>query len=263
MLLAVDVGNSQTHVGLLYQEEIVAQWRTFTEPRRSPDELAAEFQQFLAWHDLSFSREVTGVAISSVVPALTLALREMVERYLRFDPVVVEPGIRTGMPIFIENPAELGADRICNSVGAWARGSGGPMIVIDFGTATTFDALSGKGEYLGGAIVPGIQISADALSARAARIPVIELSAPRSVIGKSTVESVRSGVIFGAAAMVEGMDERMKVVLEAAPGPDAEVVTTGGLAPLVLEHCGVHARFQPALTLEGLRILYDRNVEHG
>ncbi|MDQ4149401.1 MAG: type III pantothenate kinase [Actinomycetota bacterium] len=261
MLLAIDVGNTQTHVGVLSKEGLAAEWRTFTEPRRSADELAAEFHQFLSWQDLSFSRQVTGVAISSVVPAVTSALREMVERYFHFIPVVVEPGIRTGMPILIENPSELGADRLCNAVAAWSLGKGGPMIVIDFGTATTFDALSRKGEYLGGAIVPGIQISADALAAHAARIPVVELVPPRSVVGKSTVESVRSGVILGAAAMVEGMVERIRVVLESGPGPEAEIVATGGLAPLVLEHCAVHASFEPALTLEGLRILYDRNVQ--
>jgi type III pantothenate kinase len=261
VLLAIDVGNTQTHIGLLSREGITAEWRIHTDPRRSADELAGEFQQFLSWQELSFSRQVTGVAISSVVPTVTSALREMVERYLHFKPVVVEPGVRTGMPILIDNPAELGSDRICNSVAASSMGKGGPMIVIDFGTATTFDALSARGEYLGGAIAPGIQISADALALTAARIPTVELIAPRSVIGKSTAESVRSGVIFGAAAMVEGMIERMSVVLQADRSKKVEIFATGGLAPLVLEHCAVSARFEPALTLEGLRILYDRNVQ--
>jgi type III pantothenate kinase len=261
MLLAIDVGNTQTHIGLLSREGIAAEWRIHTDPRLSADELAGEFQQFLSWHGLSFSRQVSGVAISSVVPPVTSALRDMVERYLHFKPVVVEPGLRTGMPILIDNPTEVGSDRICNSVAACGLGKGGPIIVVDFGTATTFDALSARGEYLGGAIAPGIQVSAEALAFNAARIPTVELIPPRSVIGKSTVESVRSGVIFGAAAMVEGMIERMRVVLQAEPHQEVEIFATGGLAPLILSHCAVSARFEPALTLEGLRILYDRNVQ--
>jgi type III pantothenate kinase len=260
MLLAIDVGNSQTHIGILSKQGITAQWRISTEPRKSADELAGDLQQFLAWQDLSFSRQVTGVAISSVVPALTSALKEMVERYFHFDPVVVEPGVKTGMPILIDNPAEVGADRICNSVAAWVM-AGGPAIVIDFGTATTFDAVSRKGEYLGGAIAAGVQISADALASKAARIFTVELTPPRKVIGKSTAESVRSGVIYGAAAMVEGIIRRMREELEEDSQGEPNIVATGGLAPLVLQHCEVRARYEPALTLEGLRILYERNAQ--
>jgi type III pantothenate kinase len=260
MLLAIDVGNSQTHIGLLAKEGITAQWRTSTEARKSADELARELQQFLAWQDLSFSRQVTGVAISSVVPPLTSALKEMVERYFHFNPVVVEPGIKTGMPILVDNPAEVGADRICNSVAAWAM-AGGPSIVIDFGTATTFDAVSRRGEYLGGAIAAGVQISAEALASKAARIFTVELIAPSNVIGKSTAESVRSGVIHGSASMVEGMIRRMSEELEEGSQGEPQIVATGGLAPLVLEHSSVKAIYEPALTLEGLRILYERNVD--
>ncbi|HLF70341.1 MAG TPA: type III pantothenate kinase, partial [Actinomycetota bacterium] len=162
MLLAVDVGNTQTHIGVFSGEKIAAEWRTSTDPRRTADELALIFQEFLSFQDLSFSRQVTGVVIASVVPALTRSLREMVERYFHFAPIVVEPGIRTGLPVMTDNPREVGADRIVNSVAAFAL-LGGPVIAIDFGTATTFDVVSHDGHYLGGAIAPGVTISASAL----------------------------------------------------------------------------------------------------
>jgi type III pantothenate kinase len=255
MLLAVDVGNTQTHLGVFSREEIVAQWRTRTERARTADELALTFRQFLEMNELSFSRQITGVVISSVVPTLTAALREMVESYFHFSPVVVEPGIKTGMSIHIDNPGELGADRICNSVAAYSL-AGGPLVVVDFGTATTFDVVGQRGEYLGGAIAPGVQLSADALSQAAARLPRVELIAPRTVIGRSTVESVRSGVLLGAAAMVDGMVDRIRTEMKG----ELQVVSTGGLAPLILEHCTIKSRFEPILTLTGLRILYERNV---
>lgn len=255
MLLAVDIGNTQTHVGVFARSELTAQWRTSTSPDATADELALQLQHFLALHDLSFSKQITGVAVSSVVPALTATFRDMVKSYFHFEPVVVEPGVRTGMPILIDNPSELGADRICNSVAAFSL-SGGPLIVIDFGTATTLDAISERGEYLGGVIAPGVQVSAVALSRAAAKLPKVELTAPRSVIGKSTIDSIRSGVVLGAAAMVDGMTERMRLELKG----EAQVVATGGLAPLVLDHCTTKARYEPTLTLTGLRLLYERNV---
>lgn len=255
MLLAVDVGNTQTHMGVFDGETLVAQWRTRTEGARTADELALTFRQLLSMNDLSFPTHVEGVVISSVVPTLTAALREMVERYFGFTPVVIEPGTKTGMPILIDNPGELGADRICNSVAAYAA-AGGPLIVIDFGTATTFDVIGQRGEYLGGAIAPGVQVSADALAQAAARLPRVELLPPRSVIGKSTIESVRSGVLMGAASMVDGMVDRIRTEMKGEP----QVVATGGLAPLVLDHCTTKAAFDPTLTLTGLRILYERNV---
>lgn len=255
MLLAVDVGNTQTHLGVFAREEIVAQWRMRTERSRTPDELALMLRQFLEMHGLSFSSQVGGVVISSVVPALTASLREMVERYFHFSPVVVEPGTRTGISIRIDNPAELGADRICNAVAAYAL-AGGPLIVIDFGTATTFDVVGSGGEYLGGAIAPGVQVSAEALAQAAARLSRVELVAPHRVIGRSTGESLRSGVLLGAASMVDGMVERIRAEMSGEP----QVVATGGLAPLVLDHCIVKARLEPTLTLQGLRILYERNV---
>lgn len=255
MLLAIDVGNTQTQIGLFSKDLLVAHWRTRTQAGCTADELALTFQQFLALKELSFSRQLTGMVISSVVPSLTGALRQMVERYLPFPPVVVEPGLRTGMRILIDNPLELGADRLCGAVAAHALVEG-PVIVVDFGTATTFDAVSHGGEYLGGAICPGVQVAADALAAATARLPRVELMAPRSAIGRSTVESLRSGVVLGAAAMVEGMVTRIQSEMTG----EAQVVATGGLCSVVLEQCSVKARFEPSLTLTGLRILYERNV---
>jgi len=281
MLLAVDVGNSQTHLGVFSGEKLTADWRMSTDARRTSDELALVIQQLLAFQDLSFSRQVTGVAISSVVPSLTGALRDMVETYFHFEPLVVEAGIKTGMAVLTDNPKEVGADRIVNAVAAYSM-VGGPVIVIDFGTATTFDAVSDKGELLGCSIAPGIQISANALFGAAAQIQKIELHPQETVIGKSTASSVRAGIVLGTVAMVEGMVQRMQTELGgfggvAAPrGTDpgapeaanplrsaggAEIVATGGLAPLILEHCQIPIRHEPYLTLMGLRILYERNVQ--
>jgi type III pantothenate kinase len=255
MLLAVDTGNTQTHIGIFRKESLVAQWRTSTDPDRTADELALIFQQFLALVGLSFSREVTGVVLGSVVPAQTAALREMVARYFHFEPVVVEAGIHTGLPVKTDHPREVGADRIVNAVAALDLVSP-PLIVVDFGTATTFDAISERGEYLGGAIAPGLEISADALFRVAAQIQKVELVLPGDVVGRSTVEAVRSGVVFGAAAMVDGMIERMSKAL----GGQASVLATGGLAPKVLPACTSTIRHEPDLTLMGLRLLYERNA---
>src|SRR6266478_327983 len=232
MLLAVDTGNTQTHIVIFHREILIAQWRTSTEPGLTADELALIFQQFLALVVLSFSREVTGVVLGSVVAAQTTALREMVASYFHFEPVVVEAGIRTGLPVKTDHPREVGADRIVNAVAALDLVSP-PVIVVDFGTATTFDAISDRGEYLGGAIAPGLEISADALFRVAAQIQKVELVAPEDVIGRSTVEAVRSGVLLGAAAMVDGMIERMSKSI----GGQASVLATGGLASRVIPEC--------------------------
>lgn len=255
MLLVADIGNTQTHIGIYSGEELTAQWRVSTDPAKSADELALVFQEFLSFEGLSFSKQVTGVVICSVVPSLTAAAREMVTRYFLFDPVVIEPGIKTGMRILTENPKEVGADRICNAVAAYQL-VGGPCIALDFGTATTLDAVSGSGDYLGGAIAPGVKISVDALWQVAAQIQRIELMPPASVIGTSTTESVRAGVVLGTAAMVDGMIEKMQKEL----GGDAPVVATGGFAPLIIAECETPMTHEPMLTLEGLRIIYERNV---
>jgi type III pantothenate kinase len=209
--------------------------------------------QFLGFHGFSFADVISGVAVSSGVPRVTGALREMTERYFGFAPLVLEPGVRSGMPILYDNPKEVGADRIANAVGAFDL-YGGPSIVVDFGTATTIEAVSGKGEYLGGAIFPGIEISLDALFGRAAGLRRVELVPPKHVIGKSTVESIQSGCIYGFGAQVDGLVDRFMAELG-----ECAVIGTGGLADLIIPHTRTVQHFEPWLTLFGLRIVFERN----
>jgi type III pantothenate kinase len=255
VLLAVNVGNTETSLGVFREEELAWRWRMTTGPERTADELALAFRGFLEQQGLSFDRNVTGVVMASVVPTATRALREMVHRYFGFPPVVVEPGVRTGMPVLTDNPKEVGSDRIVNALAAHAK-YGGPVIAVDVGTATTFDVVSEGGEFLGGAIAPGIQISARALYERTARLLLVELTPPRSPIGKSTVESLQSGLVYGHAALVDGMVERLAKELGSPT-----VVITGGLAPVILEECRTVDHHEPWLTLEGLRLVFDRNAE--
>lgn len=256
MLLAVDVGNTQTHIGVFDREVLVHEWRASTESKRTADELALLFDGFLRNENLSFSRQITGVAICSVVPRSTQELRSMTERYFGYPPVVVEPGVKTGIAILTDNPKEVGADRIANAAAAQHMFDGHAVIVVDFGTALTLDAVSAKGEYLGGAIAPGIDTSSTALFQSTAQIRRVELVAPPSAIGKSTVTSVQSGIIYGTAALVDGLVERVSKEI----GGDASVVATGGLAPMVIEHCHRVDVIEPNLTLTGLRLIFERNV---
>jgi type III pantothenate kinase len=253
MLLAIDVGNTQTVVGLFNGAELADHWRIATEPSRTSDELALMIQQFLGFHGFSFDDAVTGVAISSVVPRVTAELRQLTERYFALPALVVEPGVRTGMPILYDNPKEVGADRIANAVGAFEL-YGGPAIVVDFGTATTVEAISAKGEYLGGAIFPGFEISLDALFERAAGLRRVELAPPKHVIGKSTVESIQSGAIYGFAGEVDALVGRF-----AAELGDCVVLATGGLAVTILPFSNTVQHYEPWLTLYGLRIIFERN----
>ena len=255
MLLAVDVGNTQTVLGVFEARELVWHWRIATQRERTADELALMFGGFLEQAGLSFSRQITAVVVASVVPAQTQALREMVRNYFHFQPVLVEPGIKTGISIQTDNPKEVGADRIVNAVGAFAK-YGGPCVVVDFGTAITYDAVSEQGEYLGGAIAPGVQVSAAGLSSVADRLPRVEVVAPRSVIGKNTVEALQSGLLLGTASEVDGMVERMQKEL----GGHATVVATGGLADVVVPLCQTVDHHEPWLTLEGLRLIFEKNT---
>lgn len=254
MLLAIDVGNTQTVVGLFAEDgELVDHWRIATVASRTSDELALLMQQFLGFHGFSFDGHVSGIAIASGVPSITAALREMSGRYFGLSPLVIEPGVRTGMPILYDNPKEVGADRIANAVAAFSI-YGGPAIVVDFGTANTIEAISDKGEYLGGAIFPGIEISMDALFGRAAALRRVELVAPKHVIGKSTIESVQSGAVYGFAGQTDALVDRFVAEL----GP-CSVIATGGLAPLVMPHSRTIEYIEPWLTLLGLRIVWTRN----
>src|SRR5450432_3179312 len=230
MLLTIDAGNTQTVVGLFHGEDLLDHWRIATDADRTSDELALMVQQFLGFHGFSFAlpnvsvpgdselsdaRSITGVAICSGVPRVTAELRQMTRRYFGFDALVLEPGVRTGMPILYDNPKEVGADRIANAVGAYDL-YGGPTIVVDFGTANTIEAVSEKGEYLGGAIFPGIEISMDALFERAAALRRVELVPPKNVIGKSTVESIQSGAVYGFSGQVDALVDRFQAELAQA-----------------------------------------------
>jgi type III pantothenate kinase len=253
VLLAVDCGNTQTVIGLFDGQTLADHWRIATIAERTSDELALMFQQFLGFHGFSFNDQVHGIAIASGVPRVTAALREMTERYFGFAALVLESGVRTGMPILYDEPKNVGADRIANAIGAYEL-YGGPTIIVDFGTANTVDAVSAAGEYLGGAIFPGIEISLDALFARAAALRRIELVAPKSVIGKSTVEAIQSGTVYGFSGQVDALVDRFEAELG-----ECTVVATGGLAELIMPHSRTIQHYEPWITLQGLRVVYERN----
>lgn len=254
MLLAVDVGNSQTVAGLFSGGELLHDWRVSTVRRTTVDELAASHDTILELRGGSLT-DVDHVVVASVVPELTVAYQALADRYLDRPAVVVGPGVRTGMPLLVDNPHELGADRIANAIAAHAQ-FGGPCIVVDFGTATTIDAVSEAGEFLGGAIAPGVDTGLDALSQRAARLMRVELASPPAAVGKNTVESMQSGLVLGAAAMVDGMVMRIAGELRVSP----VVVATGGFAPLVIPHSVLIDEHEPMLTLQGLRIVHERTI---
>jgi type III pantothenate kinase len=255
VLLAIDVGNTETLIGLFRDAELASHWRIATEPERTADELGLLVTGLLDQEDVDFRDDVTGVAVSSVVPAITHALKEMNRRYSHVEPLVIEPGVKTGLSVLTDNPREVGADRIVNAVAAFAR-FGGPCVVVDFGTATTYDAISEAGELLGTAIAPGILVSAESLFTHAARLPSVEIAEPRSVIGKNTVEAIQSGLLWGTVGETEGMINRMKKEL----GDEAQVVATGGLAAAIVPFTDAIDHHEPWLTLEGLRMIFDRNA---
>lgn len=256
-LLAIDVGNTHTLAGVFQGDELLHEWRISTERGATPDELAAAHDQILRLRGGGLDG-LDAMIVASVVPALTAGYQELGARYMDRPALVVGPGIRTGMPVVIDNPRELGADRLVNSVAAHRR-YGGPCIVVDFGTATTFDVVSEDGEYLGGIIAPGVETSMEALTSRAARLAGVELRPPTRVIGRSTVESMRSGLILGTVAMVDGLVARIQQEL----GETAVVVATGGLAPVVCALSEEIEHHDPMLTLDGLRLIYEMNAATG
>ncbi len=253
MLLTIDIGNTNITLGLFRGEELGETWRIATVHDRMPDEYGILMTQLFAHHGIS-PADVTGVAMASVVPALTNVFRQVNQEYLGHDPLVVDAGVKTGVRIRYENPREVGADRIVDCAAVQAR-YGGPACVVDFGTATTFDAISREGDYLGGAISPGIGIAADALFSRASKLYRVEIAPPARVIGTNTSMAMQSGIFLGYVALVEGLVARFRQEL----GEDMKVIATGGLAETVARETPVIQHVDPWLTLEGLRLIYGMN----
>ena len=250
MLLAIDVGNTNTVLGQFDGDRLLASWRVKTDSRTTADEMILVFRGLL-----DGAAPVSGIALCSTVPAVLREMRLMLERYFAGIPtVIVEPGTKTGVPVLTDNPKEVGTDRIVNTIAAHHL-FGGPCIVVDFGTSTNLDVVSAKGEFLGGALAPGIEISLDALAQRAAQLRKVELIRPRSAIGKNTVEALQSGALYGFAGQVDGLVGRIRDEL---PGIDA-VIATGGLAPIVVPESRTITHPEPDLTLIGLRLVFERN----
>jgi len=255
MLLVIDVGNTNTVLGVYRDEEMLHCWRLTTARDRTADEWGVLIRTLFNLADLA-DGTVSGIAISSVVPPARPALEEMALRYLGIQPLFIEPTMDLGMPVLYKPPSDVGADRVVNAIAAYTQ-FGGPAIVVDFGTGTNFDVVSAQGEFLGGVIAPGLQVSASALVGRTARLTRVDLQPPRSPVGKSTVEAIQSGLIYGTAGEVDAIVDRIRAELEA---PDATVVATGGLAPVVIPHCRTVTEHEPWLTLQGLRLVYERNA---
>jgi type III pantothenate kinase len=252
LLLCIDIGNTNTVLATFEGDKLVHSWRTKTDARSTADELGLQLRGLLAGDAV----EITGISACSTVPAALRSMRAMLARYYADVPaVIIEPGVRTGVQLAIDNPKEVGSDRVMNTLATYTL-FGGPAIVVDFGTSTNFDVVSARGEFLGGVLAPGIEISVDALAARAAQLRKIELVKPPRIIGKNTVECLQSGVVYGFAGQVDGVVRGIISELGAVKA----VVATGGLAPVVIDECATVTHHEPWLTLIGLRLAYERNV---
>jgi type III pantothenate kinase len=253
MLLAVDVGNTQTHLGAFRNGDLGHDWRLTTQPSATADELAATVSNLLQLGGYGFD-QIDGAIVSTVVPQLGPEWEELSDRHIDGPCLIVGPSVKTGMPILVDNPHELGADRLVNAVAAHAKVKGA-CVAVDFGTSTNFDVVSGAGEYLGGVIGPGVEISMEALTARAAKLPRIDLSAPEGPIGKHTQAAIQSGFAYGFAGLVDGIDRRLADAL----GEEATFIATGGLARTIAPHCETIDEVDELLTLRGLQLIYQRN----
>ncbi|NLT94725.1 MAG: type III pantothenate kinase [Clostridia bacterium] len=258
MLLAFDIGNTNMVIGVFKGRDLVISWRIATDRQKTADEYGILMQNLFYFHKIDH-REVKDIIMSSVVPPIMGSLEEMAKKYFNKKPLVVGPGIKTGMPIMYENPREVGADRIVNAVAGYEK-YGGPLIIVDFGTATTFCCVSAKGEYLGGAIAPGVNIATEALFQKTAKLPKVELVAPKKVIAKNTVNAIQSGIMFGYSSLVDGIVKRMKQELGEGI---IKVIATGGIANLIADNTETIDVVDDLLTLEGLRIIYERNRSYG
>jgi type III pantothenate kinase len=254
MLLTIDVGNTNTVLGLFDGEDLIKSWRVKTDPRSTSDEMSLQINALVHGY------VITGLSICSTVPASLRELRTMSATYFSSLPTtIVEPGTKTGVPLLVDNPKEIGADRIVNTLAAHTL-YGGPAIVVDFGTSTNLDVVSPKGEFLGGALAPGIEISVDALAARAAQLRKVELIRPKNAIGKNTVEALQSGTIFGFAGQVDRLVEKITAELALSYDQAPTVIATGGLAPLVIDVSELIDEYEPDLTLIGLRLIHEKNL---
>ena len=252
MLLVIDIGNTNIVLGLYRGQDLAASWRVSTDARRMPDEYAALLHSLFALRGLS-AKDVQAVAIASVVPPLITTFQELIERFFDCHPFIVGPGVKTGVRVQFENPKEVGADRVANALAAFRR-YGGPAVVIDLGTATTLDAISAEGDYMGGAIAPGITIAAEALFQRTARLPRVELVTPKTAIGRNTVSGMQSGIVFGYVGLIEGLVSRF--VRELGP---SRVIATGGLAEVIARETPMIELVDANLTLDGIRMIYELN----
>ncbi len=253
MMLAIDIGNTNIVLGTFRAKELIHSWRISTDRNKTADELGVLVEQLFR-HKTAFVEDIDSVIISSVVPTIMQAMEKMCSEFLGVKPLIVDPFFKTGLTIMFDNPKEVGADRIVNAVAAIEK-YGTPVVVVDFGTATTFDVISGQGHYLGGAIAPGVASSMEALFQKASKLPRVELLSPKSVIGKTTVECMQAGIIYGFVGQVDGIVNRIKQEL----GKGVKVVSTGGLASSITANCQTIDYIDQTLTLDGLRIIFERN----